>query len=60
MEEKSKYNLIDVLIASFAIGLSLIGIDQMLKYGMLESYWIFMFSVGLFAWVILRKKNRNT
>ena len=60
MAEKSKYNLVDVLIISFAIGLAVIGMDQMLQHGFLASYWIFMFVIGLLGLYQLRKKNRNT
>jgi len=60
MNQKSKYKLLDTLIVSFAIGLSVIAIDQTLRYGFWASYWIFMFAIGFFGLYQLRKKNRNS
>ena len=50
----------DVLILAGAIGLFVIGIDQYRQYGLANSYWIFMFVMGLLGLYRLRKRKART
>lgn len=49
--------LIDVLILSLALALSIIGIHQSMTVGIGGSYFIFMFAAGLLFWFQLRRSK---
>jgi hypothetical protein len=49
--------LIDVLILSLALALSIIGVHQSMTVGIGGSYFIFMFAAGLLFWFQFRRNN---
>jgi len=59
MSAEKKTNLLDVIIISLAIGLIVIGFSETLKYGFMNSYWIFMFAIGLLGLYQYRKKYKK-
>jgi hypothetical protein len=57
MKKLEKTNLTDTLLFAFTVVSFVIGIDQTIRYGILESYWIFTFSV-LFMLIYNLRRNR--
>jgi hypothetical protein len=49
--------LIDVLLLSLSLALTVVGIHQTLVHGIGSSYAIFMFAVGLLFWFQLRRTS---
>ncbi len=47
--------LLDTIILVSATGFFLMGISQLLLVGIIGSYWLFMFSIGLLIWFQRRK-----
>jgi hypothetical protein len=47
--------IIDVILLSFAVALFMIGIHQSSYYGIKNSYWIFMISLGCILFLRYRR-----
>lgn len=58
-EEKSKSNLINILLLFFSGGLIIIGINETINEGFENSYWIFMISIALFLYYQIRKNKKK-
>jgi len=57
--EKSKTNLINILLLFFSGGLIIIGISETINAGFENSYWIFMISIALFLYYQIRKNKKK-
>ena len=51
--------LIDALSLMFSLGFLVIGLDQSIRYGFYNSYWLFMLSLGLMFLYGYRKAGRK-
>ncbi len=47
--------IIDVILLSFAVALFMIGIHQSSYYGIKNSYWVFMISLGCILFLRYRR-----
>jgi hypothetical protein len=48
--------IVDTILFALSAAFLLMGIHQSMKYGIQNSYFLFMLSSGLFLWYMLRKK----
>lgn len=51
--------LIDALSLMFSLGLMVIGVDQSIRFGFANAYWIFMISLGLIFFYGYRKGQKK-
>ena len=51
--------LIDVLSLVLSFGVMIIGIDQSMSYGIANSYWLYMISLGFLFFYSYRKAKRE-
>ena len=51
--------LIDALSLMFSLGFMVIGVDQSIRFGFANSYWIFMLSLGLLFFYGYRKGQKK-
>jgi len=52
--------LVDALSLMFSLGFMIIGLDQSIRFGIANSYWLFMISLGLLLYFGYRKaQNQN-
>lgn len=58
-EEKSKKNLIDIIVLSLAAVFLIIGIHQTITVGFGQSYWLYMLSIGLLLYQQIRKARKK-
>ena len=58
-EEKSKKNLIDIIVLSLAAVFLIIGIHQTITVGFGQSYWLFMLSIALLLYQQIRKARKK-
>lgn len=59
MDLKPKTNLTNILLLFFSGGLIIIGVNETIKTGFANSYWIFMVSIALFLYYHIRKNKKK-
>ncbi len=59
MESKPKTNLLSIILLFFSGGILIIGINETINNGFENSYWIFMVSIALFLYYMVRKNKKK-
>ncbi|SFC03574.1 hypothetical protein SAMN05421780_102346 [Flexibacter flexilis DSM 6793] len=55
-----KFTLSEIILLAFSLVTFVIGIHQSLFYGVVNSYWLFMFTLGFLFWFkLVRDKNEK-
>lgn len=55
-----KFTLSEIILLAFSLVTFVIGIHQSLFYGAVNSYWLFMFTLGFLFWFkLVRDKNEK-
>lgn len=51
--------LTDIILLSLSVVLTIIGVHQAMNFGIQNSYFIFMFTIGILLYYFYRKKQYN-